>query len=72
MLWDWREVEVFENERFVANAGTAASKKGGGAEGGHKWSGHNLRFGERKPWTKGSDGYADESLHVEGYTLDIR
>lgn len=68
----WREVEVFENERYTddASAARAAARSGLGAGG--KWSGHNLRYGERRPWTKGSDGYADEALQVDGYTLDVR
>ncbi|CAO1638061.1 unnamed protein product [Parajaminaea phylloscopi] len=67
----WREVEVFENERFSDDASTAraALRNGLGVAG--KWSGHNLRYGERRPWTKGADGYADEALQVEGYSLDV-
>jgi hypothetical protein len=38
----WREVEVYENERFAQEKG-AKAKEGEG-----RWSGHNLRYGERK------------------------
>lgn len=41
----WREVEVFENERYMASSPTSRTAK-------QEWSGHNLRFGERKVSTE--------------------
>lgn len=65
-IWErgWRDVEMYQNERF--GKGGAASSSG--------WSAHNLQFGERKPFTKGADGWTaqDKDLEVSGYTLDVR
>ncbi|PWN47631.1 hypothetical protein IE53DRAFT_390242 [Violaceomyces palustris] len=54
------------NQRFQATS-TAGSKEVSGT-----WSAHNLTFGERKSWTKGSDGWSEENLQVTGYSVDIR
>lgn len=49
-VWEkgWKDVEVYENERFSDDASTkrVADKNGLGERG--RWSGHALRFGERK------------------------
>jgi hypothetical protein len=63
-VWEkgWRDVEMYQNERFAdANAASGTG-----------WSAHNLRFGERKAFTKGSDGWTAQELDVAGYSLDIR
>ena len=51
-IWraETREVELFENERYegpVPSIGTT----------GQKWSKGNLRPGERRPWSRGRDGW---------------
>lgn len=58
----WRDVEMYQNERFAIE--TAASASG--------WSAHNLQFGERRAFTKGPDGWTAKELDVAGYSLDIR
>lgn len=40
----WREVEVFENERYVTSSPGRRASSISKSE----WSGHNLRYGERK------------------------
>ncbi|PCH39887.1 hypothetical protein WOLCODRAFT_136540 [Wolfiporia cocos MD-104 SS10] len=47
-----RDVELFENERWRRD-------EQGSAEGG--WAKANLRTGERKPWTRGRDGWSGVS-----------
>lgn len=46
--WHWlsqmKEVELWENERYVPNVG---------------WGKQNLRPGERKAWTRGRDGWSE-------------
>lgn len=69
-VWErgWRNVEMFENERFVGSKKGASSS---GVVGG--WSAHNLRMGERLPWTKGPDGWSSEEVEVlPGHQIDIR
>lgn len=65
-VWEkgWRDIEMFQNERL--GRGDSATPSG--------WSAHNLQFGERKPFTKGSDGWTaqEQDLDVTGYTLDVR
>ncbi len=68
-VWErgWRNVEVFENERFLPTKRAASSS---GVVGG--WSAHNLRMGERMPWTKGPDGWSSGEVDVlPGHKIDI-
>ncbi|GAC97550.1 hypothetical protein PHSY_005136 [Pseudozyma hubeiensis SY62] len=68
-VWEkgWRNVEMFENERFVGGKRAASSS---GVVGG--WSGHNLRMGERLPWTKGPDGWSSDEVEVlPGSRIDV-
>ncbi|RPD62672.1 hypothetical protein L226DRAFT_458932 [Lentinus tigrinus ALCF2SS1-7] len=53
-----REVELYENERW-APAPSGASDEAAKAEG--TWSKTNLKPGERKPWTRGRDGWSGVS-----------
>ncbi len=60
----WREVEMFENERFygtidAAAAGAVAPAAAGTLRQG--WSAANLRPGERRSWTRGADGWTPDS-----------
>ncbi|UZJ57254.1 hypothetical protein CBS101457_006574 [Exobasidium rhododendri] len=57
----WKDFEMFENERYST---TNAANTGG-------WSAHNLTFGERKSFTKGSDGWSAQELEVAGFSIDI-
>lgn len=69
-VWErgWRNVEMFENERFQPAKRAASSS---GLVGG--WSAHNLRMGERLPWTKGPDGWSSDQVEVlPGHQIDIR
>ena len=53
-----REVELYENERWApgpSNASDEATKTEG------TWSKSNLKPGERKPWTRGRDGWSGVS-----------
>ncbi|EMD40189.1 hypothetical protein CERSUDRAFT_112397 [Gelatoporia subvermispora B] len=50
---EMREVELFENERWLASA---AGEEGVTADAG--WSRINLRPGERRAWTRGRDGWS--------------
>ena len=70
-IWEkgWRDVEMFENERLYSKKTTSGSAQAVGAKAG--WSATNLSQGERKPWTRGSDGWSPE-LEGTGYALDIR
>ncbi|SPO24493.1 related to PEX29 - peroxisomal integral membrane peroxin [Ustilago trichophora] len=68
-VWErgWRNVEVFENERYLPTKRAASSS---GVVGG--WSAHNLRIGERMPWTKGPDGWSSDEVEVlPGHKIDI-
>ncbi|KDN47738.1 hypothetical protein K437DRAFT_255747 [Tilletiaria anomala UBC 951] len=72
-VWEkgWRDVEMFENERFggpgADSAVTTSTNKRAG------WGAGNIRPGERKPWTKASDGWSAASeLEGTGYELDLR
>ncbi|SPC65972.1 related to PEX29 - peroxisomal integral membrane peroxin [Ustilago sp. UG-2017b] len=68
-VWErgWRNVEMFENERFLPSKRAASSS---GVVGG--WSAHNLRMGERMPWTKGPDGWSSDQVEVlPGHKIDI-
>lgn len=53
-----REVELYENERWAPGL-NGASDEGAKAEG--TWSKTNLKLGERKPWTRGRDGWSGVS-----------
>lgn len=66
-VWEkgWRDVEMFENERFVDPKKASSAAVPG-------WSAHNLTFGERKPFTKAKDGWSAEALEVSGFAMDIR
>jgi hypothetical protein len=69
-VWErgWRNVEVFENERYLPDKRAASST---GVVGG--WSAHNLRMGERMPWTKGPDGWTSDEVEVlPGHRIDVR
>ncbi|KAL9936143.1 hypothetical protein V8E36_004985 [Tilletia maclaganii] len=78
-VWErgWKNVEMFENQRWMplsstaAHRVTSASDGNFGAEG--TWSGHNLRQGDRRPWTKGQDGWASASEVPggTGWSVDI-
>lgn len=48
-----REVELWENERWTGTPGTDD-----GSAGNAGWGKANLRPGERKPWTRGRDGWS--------------
>ncbi|PWY99610.1 hypothetical protein BCV70DRAFT_190474 [Testicularia cyperi] len=68
VVWEhgWRNVEMFENERFLPTTRASSSGNVGG------WSAHNLRLGERRPWTKGPDGWsADEIDVLPGHRIDV-
>lgn len=49
-VWErgWRDIEVYENERHSDDAATARAADRHGLGHAGKWSGHALRFGERK------------------------
>ena len=71
----WRDVEIFENERLLdVEAARQSSVGQPRISPGPGWSAGNLRReGDRKPWTKGSDGWSPEdSLQGTGYTFDHR
>lgn len=51
---DMRDVELWENERWTASTG---------------WSKSALKTGERKPWTRGRDGWSDVVVGGDG---DVR
>lgn len=76
-VWEngFKDIEMWENERWYSDSlvGKSNPKAGAGTTGndGKNWSSHNLNYGERKPWTKGSDGWSSEELEVTGYSLDI-
>lgn len=55
-VWErgWRDVELFENQRF------RPGKKRGGGEKDSNWSGSALQSSERQAWTRGSDGYSSD------------
>lgn len=50
-----REVELWENERWVRGA-SSVSEDATKAEG--TWAKNNLKLGERKAWTRGRDGWS--------------
>nr|VWO97103.1 Aspartyl proteinase [Ganoderma boninense] len=50
-----REVELWENERWIRGA-SSASDDLSKAEG--TWAKNNLKLGERKAWTRGRDGWS--------------
>lgn len=52
-----REVELWENERYVSPPGEDQNKVNNKASAG--WSKTNLRPGERGPWTRGRDGFGE-------------
>lgn len=53
-----REVELYENERWAPGS-SSSSDDASKAEG--TWSKTNLNPGERKPWTRGRDGWSGVS-----------
>lgn len=57
-----RQVELFENERWIAGTGAEATRGG-------TWSGANLKAGERVAWTRGRDGWSGISVDGGG---DVR
>ncbi|KAI0631916.1 integral peroxisomal membrane peroxin-domain-containing protein [Trametes polyzona] len=67
-----REVELWENERWAPGP-NGSSDEGGRTEG--SWSKANLRPGERKPWTRGRDGWSgvsdDGSGEVSNLTFSL-
>lgn len=51
----WKDVEVFENQRLRTGRQSNVNEL--------SWSAQNLHTDERKPWTRGSDGYTpDDSV----------
>ena len=48
----WRDMVLFENQRYVPSFG----------KGERCWGANNLRDDERKPWSRGSDGWAPEAV----------
>lgn len=48
----WRDMVLFENERYVPSFGSVE----------RRWNADNLRVDERKPWSRGSDGWAPENV----------
>ena len=65
---------LYENERWVPGVSTASASTSGGADDTNKaktmpegtWSKAALKPGERKPWTRGRDGWsgvADDGSH---------
>ena len=71
-----REVELYENERWVPgpSSGTDdAGKLKAQAEG--TWSKSSLKAGERKAWTRGRDGWSgvsDDGSHEVRYARSTR
>ena len=60
-----REVELYENERWVAGVGNVADEKAR-ADGAGTWGKATLKAGERKAWTRGRDGWSgvgDDGSH---------
>lgn len=57
-----REVELFENERWIPGTGAQATRGG-------TWSSANLKAGERVAWTRGRDGWSGVSADGGG---DVR
>ena len=60
-----REVELYENERWVPGTNTAADEKAR-TDGAGSWSKTSLKPAERKAWTRGRDGWsgvADDGSH---------
>ncbi|KAK0541398.1 hypothetical protein OC835_000189 [Tilletia horrida] len=79
-VWErgWKNVEMFENQRWMPLSATAAHRVTSSSEGGEAvegtWSGHNLRQGDRRPWTKGQDGWtaaASETPSRAGWSVDV-
>ena len=48
----WRDVEIYENQRF---------RRAGSRDHDEAWSGHHLEAGERPAWSKGPDGWAPDT-----------
>ncbi|CAD6931479.1 unnamed protein product [Tilletia controversa] len=77
----WKVVEMYENQRWMPLSSTAshrvtsASDSHSAPEG--TWSGHHLRQGDRRPWTKGQDGWtaaegrAGASSGGAGWSVDV-
>lgn len=57
----WKDVELFENQRLQLD------RRGGADE--SRWSARNLLRGERRPWTRGSDGFSAEDNSPAEYEL---
>lgn len=53
-----REVELWENERWAAEAGEGVGDGNGSGSGRAGWAKGNLRAGERGAWTRGRDGWS--------------
>lgn len=60
-----REVELFENERWVPGAGSEATHGG-------TWSSSNLKAGERVAWTRGRDGWSGVSSDGNGEVRSVQ
>lgn len=64
---EMREVELWENERWLAKPSSGGIDESALYNAG--WSKANLKVGERRPWTKGRDGW---SAIAEDGTGDVR
>ncbi|KAI0647835.1 integral peroxisomal membrane peroxin-domain-containing protein [Trametes meyenii] len=68
-----REVELWENERWVPGTAGGASEEAPHAEG--SWGKANLKPGERRAWTRGRDGWSgvsdDGSGEVSNLTFSL-
>ncbi|KAE8213786.1 hypothetical protein CF327_g2760 [Tilletia walkeri] len=81
-VWErgWKIVEMYENQRWMPLSSTAshrvtsANHPNFAPEG--TWSGHNLRQGDRRPWTKGQDGWTaagggNDAPSGAGWSVDV-
>ena len=63
----WRDMELYENQRFRPGLTKGSQEK--------RWSGTALRLSERRPWTKGSDGWTppgeDDGHELGKYKLSF-
>ncbi|CEH18490.1 Peroxin/Dysferlin domain [Ceraceosorus bombacis] len=65
-VWErgWRDVEMFENERYISPTAVRSGQTPG-------WSVHNLQYGERKAFTKAKDGWSASELEVSNFGTEI-
>lgn len=61
-----REVELYENERWAPGAAGSTADEAEGT-----WSKANLKPGERKPWTRGRDGWSGVSDDGSGEVRSV-